>query len=89
VRYFVYILGFAATLLAIFFPTLDPDQRGVRRITPTGYLAGLLALAVLLLSTLGTCSDQSRIKALGKSAALGPPHSGKIFIAQKKTRTID
>jgi hypothetical protein len=84
VRYFVYILGFVATLLAVFFPTLAPDKRGVRRITPTGYLAGLLALAVLVLSTLGTCSDQSRIKALGVSAA--PLPAGSFPIAKPAER---
>ena len=63
-RYFVYILGFALTLLAIGTRTLNPEKNGIRKLTPAGYLAALLALAVLLISIAGTCSDQRRIQSL-------------------------
>jgi hypothetical protein len=69
-RYVLYILGFAATLIAVFARTRNPEEGD--RLTGAGYLALSLALAVMLAAMLGTCRDQRTIR------DLAGPSRGKI-----------
>ncbi|CAB5092122.1 hypothetical protein D3OALGA1CA_974 [Olavius algarvensis associated proteobacterium Delta 3] len=63
-RYFLYLLGFGATLIAVLTSTRGKPDNGRARMTRTGIVALLLGFLVMLFSILGTWKDQTRIKQL-------------------------
>lgn len=80
-RYFLYLLGFGATLIAVYTTTHGNPENGRARLTRTGIVALLLGLLVMLFSILGTWKDQNHIKQLLHGRA---PVSGSAEVATEQ-----